>query len=797
MLGKILVYSGFIVGILSTILYFLSYYTPKVSPKLGRIGYYVLTGLMVAIAMYLLSNILQHNFQFTYIWEYSSRELYDHFLVASFYSGQQGSFLLWGIMLTFVGFFIMPYAQKHGYESLVMGFYSFIVLFILVMLVFKSPFDYVWESYPNDVEVGFTPENGRGLNPILQNYWITIHPPILFLGYSLMSVPYVFAISGLIKGEYRNWIKVSMPWTLAGAGVLGLGLMLGGFWAYETLGWGGFWAWDPVENSSLVPWLVSVTLVHTMLVHKRTGGLVKTNFVIAVSAFLTVIYATFLTRSGVLGDTSVHSFVSPGAIIYNLLLIYMVIFFLAAVVALFVKLNKIPNPKINFSTDSREFFLSMGSIVLILITFVVFFGMSWPIFAEITGQTKAAVDPMWYNILNMPLAILIMLFNSFSLYLKWKKSDFNQALKQAIIPSVVALVATGLGIYFGINQFNYALLLFAAVFSIVINAEFVVKNIKKSPKLTGAYVSHIGLALLLLGALATGGYSEKEYVRLKKGETKSTLGYNISFVDRERIEQHWKDREKYLYHIKLEKDGNEQIINPIIYWSDFNSRQAPFFEPGIGRYAFQDIYAEPNSLEPYYEVPPIYLTKGEKGKFALDTTLNIQLIGFDMAGALSDTNSDDGSLRIAAIARISSDDFVVEDTLFTRLNVTTGSSVPEWKAYGDSQIEAGFLQLIPNRQDLAKSQAVIGFKNVESDFAPPVELFTIEVSTKPFINLVWIGTIFAVIGFFLSIGKNIVKVYVDKEVVDESPELIDESPIVVAVTKNETKIDDRLNEASA
>lgn len=376
MLGQILIYVAFGLSVLSGFFYIIA--KDKQSfLKLGRIAYYGVTATMLAISMYLLSNILSHNFQMTYVWEYSSTTLPLNLLISTFYAGQQGSFLLWGLTLTLIGFFLIPYLKERNYEYVTMGIFVLVIAFILLILIFKSPFEFVWQTYADqNVEVGFMPKEGRGLNPILQNYWINIHPPILFLGYSAMTIPYIFAISGLLKKDYRKWIRLALPWTLFASAILGLGLMLGGLWAYETLGWGGFWAWDPVENSSLIPWLTAVTLVHTMYIHQKTGGLIKTNFVLAFLTFLFVLYATFLTRSGVLGDTSVHSFVSPGPIIYKLLLIFMILFLLLAVITLFVRLNKIKSPEINFKVSSKEFIVSLGVIALLLVTFIVLFGTS-------------------------------------------------------------------------------------------------------------------------------------------------------------------------------------------------------------------------------------------------------------------------------------------------------------------------------------------------------------------------------------------------------------------------------------
>ena len=196
--------------------------------------------------------------------------------------------------------------------------------FFYLLIAIKSPFQYIWDVAANNVPQGFIPQDGRGLNPLLQNFWMIIHPPVLFIGFASLAVPFVLAVAALWQKKYDKWIQTALPWVLFSALSLGAGLMLGGYWAYGVLGWGGWWGWDPVENSSLIPWMVAIILVHTMLIQMLTGKLARTNFILAVLAYLLVIYSTFLTRSGILANASVHSFVDPGMLAYTLLIIWLV-----------------------------------------------------------------------------------------------------------------------------------------------------------------------------------------------------------------------------------------------------------------------------------------------------------------------------------------------------------------------------------------------------------------------------------------------------------------------------------------
>jgi cytochrome c-type biogenesis protein CcmF len=753
MIGKFFVYFAFASTLLATIMYFLSTRKEGHFIKVGRNAYYSLIASIVIIAVLHLSNILSHNFQITYVWQYSSKELTDPLLLASFYAGQEGSFLLWALFVSLVGLFLMPYARKHNYESWVMGFYSLIMVFLTMMLIFKSPFDSIWESFPKEgLAKNFMPENGRGLNPILENYWMVIHPPILFIGYSMMSVPFVFALAGLIKKEYQDWIKVSLPWTLLGTSILGLGIMLGGFWAYETLGWGGFWGWDPVENSSLLPWLIAVALIHTMLVQKKTGGLIKTNFLLAMFSFLFVLYATFLTRSGILGDTSVHSFVDPGQLVYALLVIFQAVFVAIAIAVLAFRLRDISKIKMEFSAASREFVLSLGSILILCIALVVFIGTSWPIFTELLGIKKSSIDISYYNIWNLPIIILILILNAFSLYFSWKATSFSIFKKDLIISLSISIVLTIISVIAGLSGIGLIILAFSSYFAFVVNIQLAVRRLVKKPRSAGAYISHVGLSLLLLGVLTSGPLSVTEHISLNKGETKKALGYDFKWLDKVQIQKELQDREKFEYRIQVSKDGSSSIVKPIVYWSNFNNRESPFLEPSIKSSFSGDVYVSPKTVEAMADIPFLSLMKGQSGKLPNDSTISIGLRSFDMSRMMNE-HEGTNTFILGAVLDIAMPDKKYMDTIYMAMDMQSGGTVPLWDSLGNTGIELGFTEFVQNKDAMAMSQAVIVSKKIGEELPPPIERISLEISSKPFIWLVWIGVIALVIGFLVSMIK--------------------------------------------
>jgi cytochrome c-type biogenesis protein CcmF len=752
MIGKLSIYIALIFSTVSTLFYFLALKNKKYI-KIAEISYWALFAAIVLASAFLLSNILSYNFQYYYIWSYSSKELPLGLLITSFYSGQEGSILLWALMMAALGFFVQPYAKKHGYQELVMGLYSLVIVFLSLMLISKSPFEYIWEAFADSgTPVGFTPPNGRGLNPILQNYWNAIHPPIVFAGYAMMSIPFIFAVAGLWRREYHRWIDISLPWTLAATGVLGLGIMLGGFWAYEVLGWGGFWGWDPVENASLLPWLVAVALVHTMLVQRRTKGLVRTNFVLSILAFILVLFATFLTRSGVLGDISVHSFGEPGKFIYSLLIISLIVFFLIGIVSLLIRAKEISSISgaIDFKFNSREFFLSLGSIIILAIAIIVFIGTNWPLFSEIAGSQKSSVDISFYDKWNLPFAILLLLTSAFSLYLHWNSTDLKNKINRIAISLSISIIFSLIAFWQGINVVPYLLLAFAAIYTIVVNLEFIIRNWKSYKHGFGTYLSHMGVAFLLLGALLSGAYSTTQHITLAVGSSTEALGYKLTFKEVNQIEKHFQDREKYEFIVTAEKDGKSIELKPIFYWSDFNQRMAPFLEPGIKEKLFYDVYISPKATENRSNAPMVLLTREETAKVPLDTSIKITLLGFDMNHAMEMTVDNRVRLGVAVEFNKSGDKYI--DTLYSAIDINTKTGNPEPKLIKGTSIKVGFSELIASMQ--GGSQAAFVFLREGEEPPKQTQVFTFDFAIKPFINFVWLGTILIVVGFFWAIFRH-------------------------------------------
>ena len=714
----------------------------------ARVALHVSTVSLLVAAAFFLRLILTHQFQYSYVFHYTSRDLSLPLLISTFYVGQEGSFLLWTLYISIFGIILVKYIARERYEAEVMWVFMLVETFLLLMIVVKTPFTMVWDAFPGQFAKGFVPQDGQGLNPTLQNLWIIIHPPILFAGFSLMTLPFCFAIAGLVKRDYQGWIRVAMPWALAASMTLGCALMLGGFWAYETLGWGGFWGWDPVENSSLIPWLVCVALVHTMLTQRRTGGLVKTNLVLGILTFILVLYSTFLTRSGVLGDLSVHSFVDPGFFAYLLLIIFMVVFMGVGIGALVWRSKEIVKLSKEYHVMSREIALSIGSALLLACALVVIGGTSWPIFS------KSAVATEFYATMNLPIAIALVLVNGLSMMLKWKMTGRGEFFKK-ILPVVAISVALTIATFFlGVHDTGLLALAFGCFLALSVNCEIGWLVVRGNPGFIGAYVSHCGVALFLLGVIATSHYSEKAVVELPQGETREALGYEMKYTGTSVVEE----TDHLKYNIEISRDGATHVISPVMYNSTFFGKEQTMRTPGIKNLWVRDVYIEPTDLRVEGGAPVFTVKKGESVSIVNNEGV-LKFDGFDFNGMQKSAMMSGQDFRIGAECDVTYKGKTTHVTTYTKY-INGDFSQPSYEPaiVPGTSIIVALSGMQVDRANLANSQAVLAAYDQARAPAPQKEIIVVEVSTKPLILLVWTGVMVMVLGFAFAIRRRLAEV---------------------------------------
>lgn len=531
-LGHLFVITSFVASLVTAFAYFKATTASELEKKdfwllNGKISFYVHAFAVFGICIALYTIIANHYFEYHYAYSYTDRKLPVHYLISTFWNGQEGSFLLWMFWHALIGI-VLIHSNKF-WEAPVMTMFALVQAFLASMIlgvvipgidlkIGSSPFILLREVMHDapifKTQPDFVPKDGNGLNPLLQNYWMVIHPPTLFLGFALTLVPFAFCMAGLWLKKYRDWVRPALPWALMGGAILGLGILMGGYWAYETLNFGGYWNWDPVENGIFVPWLILVAAIHTMITYKNSETALKASIILVIATFVFILYATFLTRSGVLGDASVHSFTDLG--LSGQLLVYLFFFLIASVVLSIVRWKEIPSTKEEASVYSREFWIFIGVTTLCLMGFQVIAGTSIPVVNKVMGligidsRLAPPADPIaYYSKFQIWFAVALGLLSAIGQFFWWKKIDKDKLKKELTTPSLIALVLFALIITTSkVYTPSYILLTLAGIFTIVANGKILLSVIKSSPGLSGGAIAHIGVGLMLIGVMFSAGYSK-------------------------------------------------------------------------------------------------------------------------------------------------------------------------------------------------------------------------------------------------------------------------------------------------
>lgn len=538
-IGHLFIILSFVASLISTFGYFKSVQTTDLLEqaswkRFSRFAFYIHGAAVIGIISVLYTIIYKHYFEYHYAWSHSSKALPVYYIISCFWEGQEGSFLLWIFWHAVLGIVLIN-TNKH-WEAPVMAIFGAVQVFLCSMIlgvvlpvidlkIGSSPFLLMREAMPDlpvwAMKPDFVPEDGNGLNPLLQNYWMVIHPPTLFLGFATTLIPFAYAIAGLWRKEFSSWIRPALPWALVSALVLGVGIIMGGYWAYETLNFGGYWNWDPVENASFVPWLVLVAAIHCMIIYKNNEAALRTSYILVIATFVLVLYSTFLNRSGILGEASVHSFTDLG--LSGQLLIYMLFFLFVAIVLLVIRWKDIPSDEKEVSTYSREFWIFMGATTLCLSSFQIIAATSLPVYNKIveglgfvSKLAPPADAPTYYSKFQLWFGVGIAIFSGIGQSFWWRKIKKETLSKHLLTPLLLSLILTFVAIFFTtkaqVGDFfgtpTYIILLFAGIFSIITNGAILLDIFKGNYKLSGGAVTHIGVAMMLLGILFSSGYSK-------------------------------------------------------------------------------------------------------------------------------------------------------------------------------------------------------------------------------------------------------------------------------------------------
>jgi len=682
--------------------------------KFARAAYYVSFVCVGYTSLYLMQGILSGaRYDISYIYENSSLKDSLLYRISSFWAGQGGSLLLWALICGLIGILLLRRLDRAS--PLLISFWCSVQTFLLVLLVVDDPMKKL---------VGYQPGTmGSGLNPLLKNPWMAIHPPVVFIGYALLIVPAAFAVQALIEGDGSRWVRKCLPWALAGWTALTAGLVLGMVWSYEVLGWGGYWGWDPVENASLVPWLMSTALVHGLVLQRYRNRMAHANIILAMGTFLTILYATFLTRSGVLSDVSVHSFGKTPA--YGWLIVFPVFFAVVCIGITMIRWNAISRSGKTMKADSKDFVLATGAVVMSLFAGMVLVGTSYTTFNK-----KAVLDSGFYTHMSVPLAIAAVVLIALAPLMKWggsesKKENSPLAYTSlgllgigaaALIAGIITMLAPGTKhALFGwmlpggdtdsrIAVTALSALLGTGALALVVSIR---SGAKSSLMQSGAYIAHAGVALMVLGIVFSTSGPSTTLDLPAHGIPASAYGYDFIFTGHRQP-----SADKEIIDIKVSR-GASSFNAPLLFVSsDRGKTTFPFI-----RYSLvNDLYISPQEVSGQVITPTVSMA--DKGWVA-------QPVGVPGARA--------------AVALIG-------------MQVESHSAKLVYQAMGGKQIDFTVAEGSPATVDgykfTFKGFVSNGAKNMEKVTAGVdlgvtghglTEKAVIRVSRKPLISLLWLG----------------------------------------------------------
>ncbi|MBN1482493.1 heme lyase CcmF/NrfE family subunit [candidate division KSB1 bacterium] len=539
--------------------------------------------------------LFMRDFRIEYVANYSNRALSWFYTFAAFWAGQAGSLLFWCLLLTIFAVIVLLQNRRKNPALLpyIMGVLHVTIFFFLYLLVFKSsPF----------ARLPFTPADGQGLNPLLQNPAMVFHPPSLYIGFVAFTVPFAFAIAALITGQLKDsWVASIRRWTLFAWLFLTIGNILGMQWAYVELGWGGYWAWDPVENSSLMPWLTGTAFLHSIIVQERKGVLKRWTISLVVLTFALTIFGTFVTRSGLIA--SVHAFGVSN--LGPLFLGFLTLVIVTSTVLLILRAPILKGKKAIGSWSSKESSFLLNNLLFVAMTVGVFIGVMTPTLSELFTGEQITVGPEWFNRMATPIGIVIFLLIGLCTVLSWGKTTTNRLWKNLLFPSAITIVVLALLLLFRVGGVLPLLALAVAAFSISTTIQDYIRGVQvfahrekvnliaamisltqKHKRRYGGYIIHLGVLCFFLGLIGSSAFIVENSATLRKGESIHVGSYNLVFEGIARTT----GTDRLVDHAHFTITKGEKKIGTIASEKHLFDNFQPATEVGIRSTLKEDIY---------------------------------------------------------------------------------------------------------------------------------------------------------------------------------------------------------------
>jgi cytochrome c-type biogenesis protein CcmF len=795
-IGHFFVLLAFTASLLSTISFFTaSRLTNNIQKNLwlkyARTIFFIQAASVITVFLTIFFICNNHYFEYLYAYKHASRELESKYLLACIWEGQEGSFLLWSIWHCVLGS-ILIFKSKQ-WEAPVMTVISLAQCFLMLMLL---------GIYFGDVRIGSSAfvltrneingpvfsrpdyltfiKDGVGLNVLLRNYWMVIHPPVLFLGFASTIIPFAFAYGGMITKKFGEWVKAALPWALFSGCVLGVGIMMGGKWAYESLNFGGYWAWDPVENASLVPWMIMMAGIHCMVIYNATGNSLRATYLFTILSFAFVLYATFLTRTGILGDSSVHSF-TESAITMNVLIGLFALAFPIPMLILFIKnYSQLPVVHKEENISSREFWMFIGSLIFFLSAMFIIAVTSVPVYNKIFNQHIA--DPQnrefMYNKVMVLVAVVIGSLTAIGQYFKYRQTDKKYFLTKIIWAFSLALAVTlVIGVANPVTYFKQGggflgaiyLALFAAIFSVIANAMYIWKILKGNFKAAGAAIAHMGFTLMIAGILISSGNRQVisdnrktglfmpfdkdpagrqtedplENLTLLKDVPTQMANYTLTYSG----DSAGAEKTRTFFNLSVEKKdaGSGKILENFVLSPDVYRMKDNTFSsnPDIRHYLFHDVFTYISSAADKSSI--VDTAKYNLHELELKDTIFYSKGFLILNDILKNPNNGRFHYTPADTALVADISVYGKDGTshksYPLLSVSNGDII-----YQDDTVFAQnlYLKLVGITN---KNKFKIAVK--ESDV--PADFVTLKAYIFPYINFVWVGLIVMAAGFIVSI----------------------------------------------
>jgi cytochrome c-type biogenesis protein CcmF len=556
----------------------------------------VVTGCFLLASFALIASFVTHDFGVNYVAEQSSLAMPWYFTAAAFYGGQQGSLLYWALMLS-VFSAIFVFSSKRVSAALVpyvlAVLMSIMTFLAIVLTTVSSPF----------TRSATPPPDGVGLNPLLMDPGMLIHPPVLLMGYMSFAMPFAFACAALITGQLNNeWLRAIRRWTLASWTLMSAGLLLGGWWAYHVLGWGGYWSWDPVENAALLPWLTATAFLHSAMVQERRGMLKVWNLGLVMGSFVLSIFGTFEVRSGVI--SSVHSFAYSS--IGNYFLVFLVIVLAFSTALFFFRLPKLRAEQEFDSVVSREGVFLLNNLLLVGIAFATLWGTLFPLISAALAHQTMTVGAPFFEQVIAPLMVVLILAMGIGPLLAWRRTSPASLWRNLCVPAVCAAVcaiilplsgitSVGVNVGFSVCTFTAAAILYELWRGARVRhrhgesyplAVYMLFN--RYRQRYGGYLVHLGLVFLAVGVIGSSTFQMQHDFALKAGQTITFGNYRLRYYGN--LERTDPDKSTVISQLQIWHDGQLQgyIYPGRTVYNSFSSQ--PASQISISTIGLTDVY---------------------------------------------------------------------------------------------------------------------------------------------------------------------------------------------------------------